>query len=86
MLAIALKVNLAGTPEGVAVASAAGITTITRVGSLDYQTALPWVTALNAQRRASGRTAARWHESSDLAERADRSTVTNSRDLNDQAL
>ena len=32
MLAIALKVNLAGTPEGVAVASGRGITTITPVG------------------------------------------------------
>jgi hypothetical protein len=37
--------------------------------SLDYQTALLWATALNAQRRASGRAAARWHEPSDLAER-----------------
>jgi hypothetical protein len=54
MLARALKVNLAGTPEGVAVASAAGITTITQFGSLDYQTALLWVTALKLS-DASGR-------------------------------
>ena len=39
--------NLAGTSEGVSIASAAGITTITPGGSMDYNTALQWVNALN---------------------------------------
>jgi len=39
--------NLAATPEGAAIASTAGITTITPGGSMNYQTALKWVGALN---------------------------------------
>jgi hypothetical protein len=50
-----------------------------------YQTALLWVTALKLSDTQADEPAARWHESSDLAEHADRSTVTNARDLNDQA-
>jgi hypothetical protein len=50
-----------------------------------YQTAHLWVTALKLSDTQADEPAARWHESSDHAERADRSTVTNARDLNDQA-
>jgi hypothetical protein len=39
--------NLADTDEGRLIASAAGITRITPGGSMDYQTAIDWLTALN---------------------------------------
>jgi hypothetical protein len=39
--------NLAATPEGASIASAAGITTITPGGAMDYHTAVKWVDALN---------------------------------------
>ncbi len=40
--------NLAGTTEGASIASAAGLTTITPGGSMDYNTAVKWVGALNS--------------------------------------
>ncbi len=40
--------NLAGTPEGVSIASLADISTITPGGSMDYNTALQWVNTLNS--------------------------------------
>src|ERR1043165_2651476 len=39
--------NLAGTPEGNVIASSSGITTITPGGSMDYDTAIQWLSALN---------------------------------------
>ncbi len=39
--------NLAARPAGVVIASVAGITTITPGGSMDYETAVKWVNALN---------------------------------------
>ena len=39
--------NLAGTPEGKLIASYSGVTNITPGGSMDYNTALNWLTALN---------------------------------------
>jgi len=46
--------NLAGTADGVSIATTAGITTITPGGSMNYATAISWVTALNTQTFGQG--------------------------------